>query len=112
MHAGLELQKKAIIGYSNEVAFFKEKVRAKLKGYGLEAESLPPWYQSAVDGIYHENWGLAGIAEWFSETYKQSSSAKVIGDRIYFMEGGRMRLMPQKINKHRRKYLYLLRSNW
>lgn len=105
MHAGLELQKKAIIGYSNEVAFFKEKVRAKLKGYGLEAESLPPWYQSAVDGIYHENWGLAGIAEWFSEIYKQSSSAKVIGDRIYFMEGGRMRLMPQKINKHRREQL-------
>jgi len=105
IHAGLELQKKAIIGYSNEVAFFKEKVRAKLKGYGLEAESLPPWYQSAVDGIYHENWGLAGIAEWFSETYKQSSSAKVIGDRIYFMQEGRLRLMPQKIHKHRREQL-------
>ena len=104
-HATLELQKKAIIGYSNEVAFFKEKIRSRLKDYNADNISFPPWYESAVDGIYHENWGLAGVAQWFSEPYRQSSSAKIIGDRIYFMKDGRMNLMPQTIDKHRREQL-------
>ncbi|MGI6732832.1 MAG: hypothetical protein ACOX4J_01470 [Anaerovoracaceae bacterium] len=103
--ATLELQKKAIIGYAKEVAFFKEKINARLKEYNADTTLCPPWYESAVDGIYHENWGLAGIAEWFSEPYRQSSSAKIIGDRIYFMQDGRMKLMPQTIDKHRREQL-------
>jgi pilus assembly protein CpaF len=104
-HATLELQKKAIIGYANEVAFFKEKIRARIKEYNVDTALFPPWYESVIDGIYHENWGLAGVAEWFSEPYKQSSSAKIIGDRIYFMQDGRMKLMPQTIDKHRREQL-------
>ncbi|GAB1475695.1 hypothetical protein MASR2M70_05270 [Bacillota bacterium] len=105
INSALELQKKAIIGYANEVAFFKEKVKQKLDNYGAAKISVPPWYESVHDGIYHENWGLAGIAEWFSQPFRQSSSAKIIGERIYFMEGGAMRLMPQKISRHRREQL-------
>ena len=37
--------------------------------------------------------------------YKNSSSAKIIGDRIYFLEGGRMTLKPQKITEKRREQL-------
>ncbi len=105
VHAALELQKKAIIGYANEVAFFKEKIRARMAEYDIEVTQQPEWYESTADGIYHENWGLAGIAEWFSDAYRESSSAKIIGDRIYFMREGRMRLMPQRITKHRREQL-------
>lgn len=103
--AVLELQKKAIIGYDNEVAFFKEKIKQMLEAYDVNIASLPAWYESAVDGIYHENWGLAGISEWFTEPFKQSSSAKIIGDKIFFMQDGSMRLMPQRIKKHRREQL-------
>ncbi|NLP29851.1 MAG: ATPase, partial [Clostridiales bacterium] len=55
--------------------------------------------------IYHENWGLAGVSEWFSAEFAESSSAKIIGDRIYFLQEGIMKLMPQKISKERREQL-------
>jgi len=100
----LDIQKNAIIGYKKEVAFFKNKIIDLLKNYGKSLD-LPPWYESLEDGIYHENWGLAGISEWFSDSYKESSSAKVIGDRIYFMENGKMCLKEQRITKERREQL-------
>jgi pilus assembly protein CpaF len=104
MRATLDIQKNAIIGYKREVSFFKNKIIELLKNYGKPTD-FPDWYESLEDGIYHENWGLAGIAEWFSDGYKGSSSAKVIGDRIYFMEGGKMRLKRQRISKERREQL-------
>ena len=104
IRASLDIQKNAIIGYKKEVLFFKNKIIELLKKYGRAAD-FPHWYDSLEDGIYHENWGLAGIAEWFGEDYKESSSAKVIGDRIYFMENGRMRLKEQKITRERREQL-------
>lgn len=105
INAALELQKKAIIGYDNEVAFFKEKIKLALDKYNALVDMLPPWYQSPVEGVYHENWGMAGIAEWFTDPYKQSSSAKIIGEKIFFMDNGMMKLMPQKINGYRREQL-------
>jgi len=104
MRASLDIQKNAIIGYTKEVAFFKNKIIELLKNYNTQAE-FPDWYDSLEDGIYHENWGLAGISEWFSERHKSSSSAKVIGDRIYFMEDGKMCLKKQHISKERREQL-------
>jgi len=101
----LRIQKKAIIGYENEVSYFKSKIRQLIKKYGAEHSTWPPWYESLEDGIYHENWGLAGVSEWFTERYKESSSAKIIGDRIYFLEDGRMRLKPQTISKDRREQM-------
>lgn len=101
----LELQKKAIIGYANQVAFFKEKIKQKISEYEAEITSIPKWYESAVDGIYNENWGMAGVAQWFSRPFSQSSSAKIIGSKIFFMEDGAMRLMPQEISKNRREQL-------
>ncbi|QIB69798.1 Flp pilus assembly complex ATPase component [Aminipila butyrica] len=65
----------------------------------------PSYYESLVDGIYQENWGLAGMSEWFTPPYERSSSAKIIGDRIYFMKNGRLNLMPQRIDEERRKKL-------
>ena len=104
IRATLDIQKNAIIGYKREVSFFKNKIIELLKNYSKRTD-FPEWYESLEDGIYHENWGLAGIAEWFSESHQGSSSAKVIGDRIYFMENGKMCLKQQRIPKERREQL-------
>ena len=105
LDSALRIQKNAIIGYDNEVAYFKSRIRDLIKKYGAEKGSYPEWYESLDDGIYNENWGLSGIAQWFSEKYKQSSSAKIIGDRIYFLEDGKMQLKQQTITRDRREQL-------
>lgn len=105
LNTALQMQKRAMIGYQNEVAYFKGKIRKLLEEYGAVHVSYPVWYDSLVDGVYHENWGMAGIAEWFGESFSRSSSAKIIGERIYFMENGRMCLKPQTIGRERREQL-------
>ncbi len=99
----LDIQKKAIIGYEKETAYFKDKINEYLKSTSQENARFPAYYNSLADAVYHQNWGLAGMAEWFNEEYRQSSSAKIIGDRIYFMENGRMVLKNQKISQERRE---------
>lgn len=105
MTVALQVQKRAIIGYEKEVAFFKDKIRACLKSLRAEKTVFPAYYESLADAVYHENWGLAGLAEWFLEAYAQSSSAKIIGERVYFLENGRMVKKPQTIGKERRNQL-------
>lgn len=105
LDSALRIQKKAIIGYENEVAYFKSRIRQLIKKYGAEHSSYPSWYGSLEDGIYQENWGLAGVSEWFTEKFTESSSAKIIGDRIYFLEEGQMCLKPQIISKDRREQM-------
>lgn len=101
----LAIQKNAIIGYDKEVGFFKNKIKHYIKKRNAAETKYPDWYKSLEDAVYHENWGLAGIAQWFTEEYSESSSCKVIGDRIYFQEKGRMELKPQTISKERREQL-------
>jgi pilus assembly protein CpaF len=105
VESALTIQKKAIIGYEKEVAYFLSRIREYIIKHGYEATPYPDWYTSLEDGIYHEIWGMAGIAEWFSPQYINSSSAKIIGDRIYYLADGQMKLMPQKISKERREQL-------
>lgn len=105
MDSALRIQKNAIIGWEKEVSYFKTRIREILKGYGWDREAYPAWYETLEDAIYHENWGLAGVAEWFKEAYEDSSSAKIIGERIYFLVDGQMKLQPQTISKERREQL-------
>jgi pilus assembly protein CpaF len=100
--AALRIQKRAIIGYENEVAYFMERISQILAETGNSSMIYPSWYTSAASAVYHENWGMCGLAEWFSPRYKDSSSAKIIGDRVYFMENGKMVLRPQRISTERR----------
>ncbi|MBR0597663.1 ATPase [Sinanaerobacter chloroacetimidivorans] len=97
--------KKAIIGYQDEVEEFIQKIRSFLVQNKCEDVWYPACYESLEWAVYHENWGLSGMAEWFSESYRESSSAKIIGDRIYFLDDGQMKLMPQKISRERREQL-------
>ena len=103
--AMLEIQKKAIIGYEKEKQFFLKKISQQLDASGKASEIYPPWYEDLSDAIYQENWGLAGVSEWFGERYAESSSAKIIGSRIYFMDKGRMVLKKQQISENRKDQL-------
>ncbi|MBR4075100.1 MAG: ATPase [Firmicutes bacterium] len=102
LQSAMEIQKRAIVGYQKEMDFYKEKIAELVAENKWEAVVHPQWYENLVDGIYHENWGMAGMAEWFSPKFMESSSAKIIGDRIYFLHHGQMMLMPQKISSDRR----------
>lgn len=104
----LERQKKAIIGYPEEVNYYKDKIDEYLKVNNLIDEEYPMWYSDLPDAVFHEIWGLAGIAQWYKgsdEELKNSSTAKIIGDKIFFMIDGKMTLMPQKISSQRREQL-------
>ena len=97
----VERQKKAILGYPKEMNYYKDKIREYLKDNKLESEFFPSWYDNLVNAIFNENWGLTGIEPW--TRMKNSTSAKIIGERIYFMSPttGKMVLQPQKITKNR-----------
>lgn len=101
----LDIQKKAIMGFEQETSYFKENIRAYLKEKGGIKSKYPTWYASLEEGIYHENWGMSSLAQWFSPEYMSSASAKVIGNRIYFMENGRMVLKEQTMSSERRSQL-------
>ncbi len=95
----LERQTKAIIGIPDHVNYFKDIIYKYLDENSLLNYPFPEWYKSITDGIFHEVWGLAGISGWMDMA--ESSSAKIIGDRIYFMIGGKMVLQKQKISPDR-----------
>ena len=99
--AALDMQKRAIIGYEKEKQYFIRQTEEIIGELGAGNTSFPQWYGSLPEAVYHENWGFAGLSEWFGEEYRQSSSAKIIGDRIYFMKDGKMTLMPQTIGRER-----------
>lgn len=104
----LERQKKAIIGFEKEVNYFKDKIEDYLKTNDLLGEWFPSWYKNLTDAIFHENWGIAGMSEWVEsnrEDIKGSSSAKIIGERIYFLLDGKQVMQRQTISNERRKQL-------
>jgi len=101
----VELQKKAIIGYPKERAFFNQRIEQLISEMKVQDCPYPKWYNSLSDAVYQENWGMAGLSQWFNEKFKESSSAKIIGERIYFMEEGKMTLKPQSISAQRKEQL-------
>ena len=102
----LDLQKRAIIGYPKDVRIYMQIIREVLESLGLSGSfDVPAWYKSEEDAVFHEIWGRAGMIEWWREPYKNSPSAKIIGDDVYFLVDGRMELMPQRITRHRREQL-------
>lgn len=105
----LRSEKNAIIGYEEETGYYKEKIKAFIKGLELERQIMfPPWYKSLEDGVFAELYGLAGLTPWAydeTEEYKNSSSAKLIGERLYCLIDGKSVLQPQRIPLGRREQL-------
>jgi len=95
----LDRQTKAIIGIPNHVNYFKDLIYKYLEDNSKFDSPYPKWYKSLVDGIFHEVWGLAGISQWMD--IPESQSAKIIGERIYFLIDGKMVLQEQKISLKR-----------
>ena len=95
----LERQTKAIIGVPDHVNYFKDIIYKYLEGSSKLGVPYPVWYKNLTDGIFHEVWGLAGISSWMDMA--ESQSAKIIGDRIYFLVDGKMILQKQKISEKR-----------
>ena len=101
----LEIQKRAIIGYEKEKDFFKSRINELIREFESAGTQYPLWYENLTDAVYHENWGLAGLSEWFLDEWRGSSSAKIIGENIFFMKDGKMQLMPQTISPERKDQL-------
>lgn len=99
----LERFSKALLGHPAEVSYLKDKIRDFLKANSLENESYPGYYKSLVDAVFQENWGLAGLTPWME--MPDSSSAKIIGENIYFLIDGKMELQPQKLTYKRYEQL-------
>ncbi|MDR3305989.1 MAG: CpaF/VirB11 family protein [Clostridiales Family XIII bacterium] len=103
---GLGAQKRAIIGYDEDVARFMREIGSILDEHGLRGTfDVPAWYCSEEDAVFQEVWGRGGMAQWWRPPYDVSGSAKIIGGDIYFLIDGRMRRMPQRMDKRRREQL-------
>lgn len=105
----LDREKKAIMGYEEEGEYYKRRIETMLEDHGESSKvTVPPWYGSLSEGIFAELYGLAGLEPWAydrTKDYKNSSSAKLIGDRLYCLIDGESRLQPQRIEKGRREQL-------
>lgn len=104
----LEREKRAIIGYEKERTFYQERIHDIVTDRGWQNTEHPPWYQNLAEGIFHQVYGLAGLAPWVydtTEAYRRSSSAKLIGDRLYCLIDGKSVLQPQRIDGKRREQL-------
>ena len=104
----LEREKKAIIGYEREVRYYKEKIRGILREKKLTDAWCPPWFPDLTEAVFAELYGLSGLAPWaydMQEKYRDSSSAKLIGERLYCLIDGKTELQPQRIPERRREQL-------
>lgn len=106
---GLEREKRAILGWEEDMEYYRSQIRDILDDMPeSRAVQCPPWYKSLADGIFAELYGLAGLEPWIyneKEEYIYSSSAKLIGERIYCLIGGVSVLQPQCISARRREQL-------
>lgn len=97
-------QKRAIIGYTQDVNYFITKIDDYLKKNNMTDEWYPDWFNDLKSAIFHEVYGLTGIMEWKTRM-KNSTSCKIIGERIYCLMGGKMILQPQTISQERMQQL-------
>lgn len=104
----LEKEKRAIMGYEEEMEEYKKQIEEIILEKELENEDFPKWYEDIVDGVFSEIYGLGGISPWVYDKkpeYVKSPSLKLIGERIYCMVEGKTLLLPQRISAFRRERL-------
>ena len=104
----LEREKRAIMGYEEEILDYQKTISEILREEGLGTVPCPAWYRDAAEGVFAELYGLAGLTPWVYDAtpaYRDSSSAKLIGDRLYCLIDGKSVLQPQRISRDRRAQL-------
>ena len=103
-----DLQKQAIIGESFAVKEFTAKIKDALTKMNLLAEGSPNYSKQLDSAIFAELYGFSGLTPWvndYTEEYKRSSSAKIIGNDMYCLIDGKAVLQPQKVSSERREQL-------
>lgn len=108
MESQLRREKNAIIGKPEDVKYYKDKIRKVLRENDLNTSNYPSYHLDLVDAIFHENWGLSGLAPWAYDSKKEyvnSSSAKIIGNRMYCLINGVEVLQKQRLSDKRRMQL-------
>lgn len=108
MASRLALEKDAIIGRIDASNKIKNMIRNILTETNRLADPFPSYYGNLVGAIFADLYGLAGITPWaydLTEEYKRSSSAKLVGDRLFCLIDGKAVLQPQRIPYARREQL-------
>ncbi len=103
-----DLQKKAIIGERDAVKKITAKIVDALTVLNLLAADYPNYYRNLPDAVFSELYGLSILAPWandYTEEYRKSSSAKIIGDKLYCLINGKSELQPRRISRDRRAQL-------
>jgi hypothetical protein len=70
----LERQKRAIIGYVEEVKYYKDRINDYLQKNNLLNGEFPSWYRDLADGVFHQLWGLGwniSVVLWRTEELKK-----------------------------------------
>lgn len=104
----LQREKRAIMGYEYECNYYKEKIKDIINEKKLSETYYPKWYPNLHEAIFAEVYGLSALAPWaydMTDEYKNSQSAKLIGDRLYCLINGKEELQPQRIDRERREKL-------
>ncbi len=104
----LEKEKRAIMGFEEEMAEYQEKISEIIEILGVDKGEYPGWYPSLTEGVFSELYGLSSLYSWVydkEERLVNSSSAKVIGDKVFFLIDGVSELQPQCIKRSRREQL-------
>lgn len=100
---GTEVQRNALMGKPDAVRYFTGMVNKYLHEHVHEGVEYPSCHTSLVEAVYHEVWGYSVLASWFVD--KECQSAKVIGERVYYLINGRQKMQNFTIPKERREQL-------
>ncbi|WP_312648900.1 ATPase, T2SS/T4P/T4SS family [Aminipila sp.] len=99
----LRRHNKALLGNKAEVSYYINKIQQILEEKRLSAGWFPDWYKNLAEAIYHEGYGFAGFANWMDDdgNFIESSTCKIIGERIYNDVEGVLQLQKQTIDRER-----------
>lgn len=95
----LEQHKNAILGHEKEVNYFIERIEEYLSKNHKQYVLYPKWYPGLAEGVFHERYGLAGVHQW--KTLEETTSCKIIGERVYYLINGKQQQQEQTFSKER-----------
>lgn len=104
----MELQKQAILGIRGGVNYFKSQIELAIKSMGMENISFPDCYPNLKESLFSEIYGFSFLTPWINgwdKKLENSSSAKLIGSKIFCLIEGKAELMPYEIPQERREKL-------
>lgn len=80
-----KLQHDAVIGKQEAVKLFKEEIEEYLRGAQLLHVKQPSYYESLVEAVFQETFGLGPISVWWKHPkFSESQSARIMGTQIFF----------------------------